>query len=455
MTIGIFVAVGISRTFPYGTHPQGSLLVPYIGLGVVLGIGLLLSIRWIPNQTPAASTSWAMALIGLVMRGAMFFSFPVLEDDSYRYLWDGAVVSEGIDPYKYAPLDGYSDSETISQDELPEDLVKFRQLAEDNPVEHGRVAYPGIKTIYPPIAQLGFALAHQIDPFGLMGWRFTLFLCDVVSLLLLMEALNQFGRSSAWAVLYWWNPVVIIQGFGAGHMDIMIVPFLLGALVLHKQGRPTYVMVALAGAAAVKLWPILLFPVFSRKWLGSFRHVVWITIVFVGLTSVLLLPQLFSAFTVETGIYAYSTSWRRHAFVFAILENGVFGHLHSGGQMARLLVAIVVSSTALLIAYQKGATSQTVPSAIVTTIALLIFLSPTGYPWYLIWLVPFLPFAPNTGLIALTATAPFYYFRFVFGDANPIYIWGVVPIAFGIPLLIILVSGFRNWGRLALHFDFR
>ena len=72
-------------------------------------------------------------------------------------------------------------------------------------------------------------------------------------------------------------------------------------------------------------------------------------------------------------------------------------------------------------------------------IALLLFLSPTGYPWYQVWLAGLIPFAPRFGFIFLTTMAPIYYTRFILQDDSVAYQWGWVSLAFGLPLLSFLV----------------
>ncbi|MGI9570172.1 MAG: hypothetical protein ACR2PH_10655, partial [Desulfobulbia bacterium] len=42
-------------------------------------------------------------LIGFAMRLFLIPGEPVLEDDYQRYLWDGAVTANGINPYQYSP----------------------------------------------------------------------------------------------------------------------------------------------------------------------------------------------------------------------------------------------------------------------------------------------------------------------------------------------------------------
>jgi hypothetical protein len=41
----------------------------------------------------------------------------------------------------------------------------------------------------------------------------------------------------------------------------------------------------------------------------------------------------------------------------------------------------------------------------------LFLLSPTQFPWYYVWLIPFLAWRPNKALILYSALLPIYYLR--------------------------------------------
>ena len=47
---------------------------------------------------------WILAL-GIIMRFAAILAEPILEDDYHRYLCDGAVSANGLNPYLYSPQD--------------------------------------------------------------------------------------------------------------------------------------------------------------------------------------------------------------------------------------------------------------------------------------------------------------------------------------------------------------
>lgn len=429
----------LSYQFPYGVDANDAPLTLYIGLALIAG-GLWATIGFqIQRPGRTVPALWMIALLGLFMRAAMFFSTPVLEDDSYRYLWDGAVIAQGVDPYKYTPAEASPSQvfgESASETRGP-DLERLKALADANPEAYSRINYPYVSTIYPPLAQAAFVMAHWIDPFGLTGWRFVLLLSDIATFFLLLSVLRAYGRPIAWASLYWWNPLVILQAFGAGHMDILVLPFLLLALLVAKSSRVGLASLALAGGVAVKIWPILLFPFLVRPVLRRPAKAMLYSILFGVAVLVLLLPQVLHVLSPEAGLNAYASDWRTHAFIFAILEDAVFASLETPGQVARLSVAALIITLTGFLVLRYADDVDRLPSLCAIASAALIFLSPTGYPWYFIWLAPLLPFLPRLGLIALFALAPLYWFRFAFGDEASIYQWGIVPVAFGLPLLLL------------------
>ena len=436
----------LSYGFPYGVDPQDAPLTLYICVALIAGAAwacLPFQIRRNGQMRPAL---WAIIGIGLFMRGAMFFSTPVLEDDSYRYLWDGAVTANGIDPYKYAPAEFAPSTPfgELERETRDPDFERLQLLADANEDVHSRINFPFVSTIYPPVAQAAFALAHWIDPFGLTGWRFVLLLIDLITLGLLLKVLNAFQRPAVWVSLYWWNPIVLLQGFGAGHMDLLVLPFLLLTLLLAKSERTGLAAMALAGGVAVKIWPALLFPFLVRHLLRQPVKAALYAALFGGAVLILLWPQLVHVLTPEAGLNAYASDWRTHAFVFSLLEDIVFAPLEAPGQAARFSVAVLMILLTCGLALRYGEKTERLPILWAIIVSALIFLSPTGYPWYFIWLAPLLPFLPHSGLIALCAFAPLYWLRFQLGDEAMLYQWGIVPIAFGVPLALIALTHFNR-----------
>ena len=109
----------------------------------------------------------------------------MLEDDYFRYLWDGAVVSNGYNVYKYSPEEILKGSESTD----PE-LNEMRKLAEESGTIITQINHPYVRTIYPPVTQLAFALAHRIQPWSLLSWRFILLFTDIIILFLIIVLLQ-------------------------------------------------------------------------------------------------------------------------------------------------------------------------------------------------------------------------------------------------------------------------
>jgi len=457
--LGFFAIVQVSSGFEYARWDIDPQTWTYIALAVLLGLLCSVLLWLIPRLRVSRKTLGIIFLVGLVARLMMFASNPVLEDDWHRYLWDGASVANGVDPYAYAPAEATPLNRLGEQLDWSDDpqLARLQELTEEDFTVYARINYPYFKTIYPPIAQAGFGLAHILAPFSLNGWRTVLLGVDLISFTLLFFGLKAYGRSVLWTGLYWWNPVIVLEMFNSGHMDGLIIPFLVGVLLLARQGRLRLALLALAGAAAVKFWPALLAPALVRRVMFKPVALIGYATLFCLAAGLLLWPQLQHVFGIipgqgvgvidaDQGLVAYAEGWRRNAFLFTLLSDGALGWLDDDGAMARRLVMLSVALGALLIAWRRSAATEALPATCLAIIALLIFLSPTGYPWYQIWLAGLIPFAPRLGYLALMTTAPLYYTRFLLGDSDPIYQYLIVPVAFGVPLLLLGLPFLRERG---------
>ncbi|MEO0611954.1 MAG: hypothetical protein AAFY83_01365, partial [Pseudomonadota bacterium] len=122
----------------------------------------------------------------------------------------------------------------------------------------------------------------------------------------------------------------------------------------------------------------------------------------------------------------------------------------AAGFVARILVAGLISLLTIWLAVTMrtpGVWPTMRASFIVITT--LVFLAPAGYPWYAIWLALFLPFIPNPGVIALCGAFFLYYARFIFltADKPDIHSALLVPMEFGLPLMILIsLWAYGRWG---------
>ncbi len=380
---------------------------------------------------------WIIVFVGLVFRAIFFGSTTIYEDDWKRYLWDGYVVTQGDNPYKASPQ-----QILIVDPEKPNIYAEYQAVSHENDNFLHQINNPHLTTIYPPVAQAVFGLAAYIAPFNLDALRFLFLLSEIAALALLIKALTLYGRSPLWSALYALNPLVIYSGFNVVHMDVLLVPFIFLAMICIKR-FPFRAAIALSFAAAVKLWPLLLAPIFYASWRNR-------PLIFIGsalLVSILTLgffwPML-AELNDGSGLKAYSGSWQRSSFLYRIIQSGLSALVEDPSLVARLLIAAIVSGVSIYWGLWAKVDDDLLPRRLLFVTALLFFLSPTGYPWYGIWLIIFLPFLPSYGIAMLSVTLPLYYLRFALGEREIYHIYTdiLVPIQFGIPLLII---GFELW----------
>lgn len=423
-----------------GPRVEVGLAVSYIVVAMLMGVSLVWAMRRVDAIPQSRVILMGVVLVGLSARLLLVGSEPVLEDDWYRYLWDGAVVTTGTDPYTWAPAEAVlleNNGGSLSTNENSE-LSRLREMAQEAAPYPQRVNYPFVKTIYPPVAQLGFALAAMLKPFSLDAWRLILLGADLLALGLGLWALKAHGRSRLWIIGYWWNPVVILQGFNGGHMDILVVPAVFALVGLVARPRPKLAMAVLALATAIKIWPALWLPVVVKSQGGNWKRALGLVLGFLGLALILMYPQIRHWSDPDQGLVVYAADWRRHAFLFGVLVDGILTGFANPGQVARWLVGGLVVAVSVGMTLRLKTNKRGVVTIMAVSLLALLLLSPTGYPWYLIWGAPLWCFLPWRGLSALMVLAPLYVTRFVTDDDHLLYNGLVVPIAFGVPLVFFL-----------------
>jgi len=449
LLIGAHLSLSLlSRRFAYGT-PFAERPVLWTALVMVAaGAVYLLAVASIPRTPDTGSAlGWAFA-VGLAARLVLLPSTPILEDDHYRYLWDGGVVAHGQNPYVWSPEAVHAAAES-GDSAVPEGL---RILAWQSGLVIQRVNHPYIRTIYPPVAQAAFALAHRLCPWSLTAWRAVVLLFDGATLVLLLLLLRQVGRPLLWATVYWWNPLIVKEFLNSAHMDAVVLPFLLGAVLLSLRGRHVPAACSLALAAGAKVWPVLLLPLLLRPLLSHPRKLATASLAFAGLTVALYWPMLRGGFGHDAGAVAYGRVWEMNDalfMVFSWLARAALKLVHAdpdlAGLTARLAVAGIVLALALWVAWARPADGSDLCRRCLIVVAALFLLSPTQFPWYYAWLVPLLALRPQPSLLLLTAVLPLYYVRFrlaAMGEAR-IFDYGIVWLEYAPVWALLLWEMFR------------
>ena len=354
---------------------------------------------------------FATLALGLVFRLILIPSEPVLEDDYQRYLWDGGVSAAGLNPYAVSPGD-------VLDARAP---VDYLPLAAEAGLTLQRVNHPELRTIYPPVAQAAFALAHVVAPYELWAWKALCLLGDMATLGVLLLLLASVGRSPLWALLFWWNPLVLKEHINSGHMEALLVPLVLAAVWHATRRRPAVATIGLGLAAGIKIWPVLLIPLVWRQLWGHWKELAACAGGLAAMLTLWTIPIIIGGLDETSGFVAFADRWQTNSALFPALHagmtellalTGVEAIAAQSGAITRGLLVVIVGAVALAVAWRPTTSVADLVGCAALVTATLFLLSPAQFPWYAVWVLAFLPLVPRLGFIALAVTMPLYYVGF-------------------------------------------
>ena len=441
----LFFIRHLSAAFYLGTttvdHPYVLFTACLMISGVIWACLIPAFTKWAERESNSQS-SWQtigiLIALGLAFRAMFLGSTPIYEDDWNRYLWDGLVITQGESPYTYSPTE-------IIENKIPENTQKFKDISDNNDDILHKINNQHLTTIYPPVTQAVFTLAAVIKPLSLDALRFLFLISEAITMFLMVKALSLYGRSPLWLGLYALNPLLIFSAFNAAHMDILLAPALIGTVIAMRR-HPYIAAVMLSIAAAIKIWPLLLAPIIFRPWRNNLKIYISSACI-VGLLSLIMLWPMLSTLGQDSGLAVYSANWQRSSFIFPLMEKTMSLLTTNSGQFTRIIIAAILVSISLWrgLITPIGKLSNRPAELMLLTLALYL-LSPTGYPWYLIWILIFIPFRPLYGIAALCFMTPLYYVRFGLGEAGlySIYTNWLTPLQFSLPMLVLLFEFLRR-----------
>lgn len=321
-------------------------------------------------RTPSIRTIF---ITGLIFRLTLLGSFPIFSDDVFRYLWEGKMQLEGMNPYLAAPADLAA--------------APFRDTYFE------QVNHKSIPTIYPPLSELFFRGCAGVF-YNLYFFKSMMIVLDMGVLFLLNSLRNARSMGRASLLMWAWHPLVIVEIAGSGHQDIIGIFFLSGCLYFLQQKQKIPSALMLIGSFLSKLFPLMLFPLLLRKQ----RR--WPYLLLLVLTVLFYLPFLGSDTRLFTGLSVYTRTWEANASIFYMLKE-LFGSPHT----AKLVIA---SMFLAVYVYSYRSISDFEVACFIVLGSFLIF-SPTLHPWYILWMIPFLVLRFDRAWLYLSMASIAYY----------------------------------------------
>lgn len=339
--------------------------------------------------------TWKKLLgLGVIIRLILFFAEPNLSNDYYRFLWDGRMILEGLNPYL----------------STPENWVKT------NPdiINHAPELYKGMGslngshfTCYPPINQFYFIISsifYDNTIYGSMLWmRLFIFLSELGLVWFGLQVLKQIKLSSRNILLVFLNPYFILESFVSLHYEGVMIFFLFGAL--YYLGRKKMILGALffAFSVATKAIPLLFLPLFL-KYFG------WKKMVQFSAFTFIFLAALFAPFVSQelyhnfmNSIELYFTNFEFNASIYYIVryigfEIKGYNIIHSVGKITPILLLLFMTIYSL---FRKGNSQQALIKSMFLAILVYYLTATTVHPWYLILPLGLSVFLPKNQLMTL------------------------------------------------------
>jgi len=318
--------------------------------------------------------------LGVVVRLCLIFCFPNLSDDIYRFYWDGKLILAGYSPYGILPTDALN----YNIGGLSKDI--FDQLNS-----------PNYYTIYPPINQVYFvlgAIADDIYGFSII-MKSLIFLTEIMGLFFIIKLLDISKLDRNYSIYYFLNPLVIIEGIGNLHFEVVMISFLAGSLYFLFTKRFVLGSLFFSLSIGIKLLPVMLLPYFLFQLKGKERVLFFSLLGTFCLVIFLPMASGIAFGTFLKSVDLYFRKFEFNASVYYILR--WIGYQFSGYNLIKyigpILGLVVVSlnmnkartrTTFSLISFMKYALYGW---------SLYLLFSTTVHPWYVISLLFFTLFS--------------------------------------------------------------
>ena len=344
--------------------------------------------------------------LAFIFRAVFILAIPNLSQDFYRFIWDGRMILEGLNPYLYT-VESF-----IKNDQFP--------VAQAQELYHGMGSLNASHfTNYPPINQLCFVIAGLFAGKSILGsvvvMRLLIIAADFGTLYFgkkLLTKLNLPAYNIFWYLL---NPFIIIELTGNLHFEGVMIFFLVWSLYLLHIGKWQLAAIVFALSISVKLMPLLFLPLFYQWFMkqkiivseaeqslsiskiassfpprnDGFKSIKKLIIFYliIGLTTLL----LFASFYSETFINNYSKTvalWFQdfefNASLYYIARG--IGYLFRGyneiGIIGKFIPLLVILFVLVITFFRKNDTTLKLISSMLFVLTFYYFTATTVHPWY-------------------------------------------------------------------------
>ena len=339
-----------------------------------------------------------LLFLGIVARLVFLMAIPNLSQDYFRFLWDGRLLAEGLNPYLNTP------DQWQALGQLP--ITQAQELLDGM----GALSRKHFSN-YPPVNQFFFWLSGILSGNSILGGvivlRLSCFAADIGILWIGRKLLKQLNLPAHQIFWYFLNPFIIIELTGNLHFEGVMLFFLMASLYLLFRGNWFWSALLMGLSISVKLLPLLMLPLFfqylaaahskteenskpfkylTEKPLQSLwklvRYYAVVIAVFIFSFAPFFTEELVAHFSQTIGLWFQKFEF--NASVYYIIR--WIGFQVKGYNIiataGKILPVVVIFGLLLLALFRKSNSKQQLMSTLLLGTSLYFLCSTTGHPWY-------------------------------------------------------------------------
>lgn len=328
--------------------------------------------------------------LAVLFRLLFVFAIPNLSQDFYRFIWDGRMILEGLNPYLFTP----------------ESFILNNQF----PVVQAQELYNGMGALngshlsnYTPLNQLFFTIAGLLAGKSILGsviiMRLIIIAADFGTLYFGKKLLNKLNIPVHNIFWYLLNPFIIIELTGNLHFEGIMIFFLVWSLYLLQTKKWKVAAIVFACSVSVKLIPLIFLPLFYQFFVSKNSESKW-NISIKGIGELFVFYGIVCAITIITFIPFYNSKlltnytntvslWFQQfefnaSFYYIAREIGyTFRGYNEIAIIGKFIPIVVIGIIMLFTFFRKNKSMIELITTMLLVLSFYYFMSTTVHPWYL------------------------------------------------------------------------
>ena len=313
----------------------------------------------------------------ILCRIVLLFSIPELSPDFFRFIWDGELLTKGINPYAFLPNEliekkGFYDSSYLC--ELYKNMTDLSKGNYSN--------YPVLNQFifYIPATFFNSIYANMI------GLKVIIFAADLGAIYFLKKSLEHLKQPVEKLWLYALNPFILIEFVGNLHFEGVMIFLLLGAIYFVLVNKWVFGSILLGLSIQIKLIPLMLLPFFFKylKWKRSIGFLI-ISVSLFSLIGLILWNDATYFNNMMKSIEVYFTTFEFNSSLFGIVnhykseEMGWNSTSIVGPALSKIATVLIL----ILAVFRNYKSPVDIFKGMIFALTIYYLFATTVHPWYI------------------------------------------------------------------------